>query len=80
MRRTPELARDRRRRARLLRRVAAQSAIFMCSPLLTIGGLRHWPWNTIAIRGEAFGGIATRNPGIDFMYFNGGLVYRLGNE
>jgi hypothetical protein len=52
----------------------------MCSPLLTIGGLRHWPWNTIAIRGEAFGGIATRNPGIDFMYFNGGLVYRLGNE
>ena len=26
------------------------------------------------------GGIATRNPGIDFMYFNGGLVYRLGSE
>jgi hypothetical protein len=24
------------------------------------------------------GGIATRNPGIDFMYFNAGLVYRLG--
>jgi len=26
------------------------------------------------------GGIATRNPGIDFMYFNAGLVYRLGSE
>lgn len=26
------------------------------------------------------GGIATRNPGIDFMYFNAGLCFRLGNE
>ena len=26
------------------------------------------------------GGIATRNPGIDFMYFNAGLVYRLGDH
>jgi hypothetical protein len=26
------------------------------------------------------GGIATRNPGIDFMYFNAGLIYRLGSH
>ncbi len=26
------------------------------------------------------GGIATRNPGIDLMYFNAGLVFRLGSE
>lgn len=26
------------------------------------------------------GGIAMRNPGIDFMYFNAGFVYRLGSE
>jgi hypothetical protein len=26
------------------------------------------------------GGIATRNPGIDLMYFNAGLIYRLGSS